>query len=444
MSQWLTQALERISLIRQAGTVQFEHRAQWLMPSWRVVVSVILILVLLITLAFEGSDIWRHIGEMWRWYKGTAKAPFEAIAPLITLTTAVGAGFFAMHQHFQTLGADRERRITETYSKAVEQLAHANIEVRLGGIYTLERISRESPKDYWTIMETLTAFVRDRARQQEPDGTTLGTMARFCVDNEAAQTRKRPLTDIAAVLAIIVRRDRENQRRERDNGWRFDLRETDLRGADLEGVNLREANLRGANLSQANLRRADLSVADLSEANLQGADLMGANLNGYPVLRRTYRLENDTYIEDVHSELGRTSLWKANLEDAGLIHTHLEDANLTEARLGGKIMIGDAHLQRAWLRKAHLEGAKLLRVNLEEADLSGANLTGAMFVSVKARGADLRDAHLEGAKLRGADLEGVDLATSCGDAHTELPDGVLRPASWPPNQRATALLHEGR
>jgi hypothetical protein len=37
----------------------------------------------------------------------------------------------------------------------VEQLGSDKPEVRLGGIYSLERISKESPADYWTVMENL-------------------------------------------------------------------------------------------------------------------------------------------------------------------------------------------------------------------------------------------------------------------------------------------------
>jgi hypothetical protein len=36
------------------------------------------------------------------------------------------------------------RRITESFSKAVEQLGSDKLEVRLGGTYSLERISKES------------------------------------------------------------------------------------------------------------------------------------------------------------------------------------------------------------------------------------------------------------------------------------------------------------
>ena len=64
----------------------------------------------------------------------------------------------------------RRRRITESFSKATEQFGSDKLEVRLGGIYTLERISQGSPSDYWTVMENLTAFIRERTR---PEATRL-------------------------------------------------------------------------------------------------------------------------------------------------------------------------------------------------------------------------------------------------------------------------------
>ena len=81
------------------------------------------------------------------------------------------------------------------------------IEVRLGGIYTLERISRESPDDYWTVMETLCAFVRERARWKAPEEASSETVARFYNKSETTENRRGPPTDISAVLAVICRRD---------------------------------------------------------------------------------------------------------------------------------------------------------------------------------------------------------------------------------------------
>ena len=39
--------------------------------------------------------------------------------------------------------------------------------IRLGGIYALERIARDSEKDHGPIMEVLTAYVREKAPRKK-------------------------------------------------------------------------------------------------------------------------------------------------------------------------------------------------------------------------------------------------------------------------------------
>jgi len=73
------------------------------------------------------------------------------------------------------------RHVTDTFGKAVEQLGSDKMEVRIGGIYTLERLAREaSPQGtdvtaeeasdlYWAVTENLTAFVRERTQRTEAE-----------------------------------------------------------------------------------------------------------------------------------------------------------------------------------------------------------------------------------------------------------------------------------
>jgi hypothetical protein len=61
----------------------------------------------------------------------------------------------------------QEEQITERFTRAIEQLGSDKVSIRLGGIYALERIANDSDKDYWPIMETLTACVRERAPWRE-------------------------------------------------------------------------------------------------------------------------------------------------------------------------------------------------------------------------------------------------------------------------------------
>src|SRR5262245_4941285 len=60
----------------------------------------------------------------------------------------------------------REGQITDRFTKAIAQLGEQGPEklaVRLGGIYALERIAKDSKDDHWPIMEVLTAYVRETA-----------------------------------------------------------------------------------------------------------------------------------------------------------------------------------------------------------------------------------------------------------------------------------------
>jgi hypothetical protein len=106
---------------------------------------------------------------------GVVTYPNAAIVnPIVAGLGAAGAIYAALRQaqtatrrHEAQTEADRQRRITESFSKAIEQLGSDKLEVRLGGIYALERISQESPQDHRTVIENLTAFVRQRTQRTE-------------------------------------------------------------------------------------------------------------------------------------------------------------------------------------------------------------------------------------------------------------------------------------
>ena len=58
--------------------------------------------------------------------------------------------------------------MTDRYTKAIEQLGSDKLDVRIGGIYALERIARDSPRDHPTVMEVLSAFIRDHSHDPWP------------------------------------------------------------------------------------------------------------------------------------------------------------------------------------------------------------------------------------------------------------------------------------
>jgi hypothetical protein len=230
-----------------------------------------------------------------------------------TFIQVVGGAFalFALYLTFRRVKVAEQGHITDRYTKAIEQLGamkaenKPNVEVRLGAIYALERIAQDSPRDHWTIMEVLTAYVRQNAPAPVGDLTE--------EENKAANT-KGPATEIQAILTVLGRR-------RRDSGREQEGQQLDLRFSDLRGANFRDAHMEGARFNVAHVEGAYFS-----EAHVEGASFVGAHAEG-------------------------ASFWSAHVEGANFILAHVEGARFDGAHVEGAIF-GVAHLERADFQRA--------------------------------------------------------------------------------------------
>jgi hypothetical protein len=223
----------------------------------------------------------------------------------------------------------QEGQITERFTRAVDQLGQPGsdrLDVRLGGIYALERIAHDSPTHRLAVIEILAAFVRGHAPW--PPRLPGQYHADAPIDQVPSLQTRAP--DIQAALTVIGRRPT------RKDDPHLDLNETDLRRAELNDADLTNVQFAGANLTKAWLSRANLTDAGLIKANLTETWLAMANLT------ETWLVEaNLTKTQLTGANLTKSWLMGANLTKAQLI-----DANLTGARLGG------ANLTQTRLRKA--------------------------------------------------------------------------------------------
>jgi uncharacterized protein YjbI with pentapeptide repeats len=399
-----------------------------------------------------------------------------------------------IHIGSQNTRLSQDKLVAKRFISAIAQLGHEKIETRIGAIYCLERVAQDFPKEHWTIMEILTAFVRENApirkretpKEEESPSTTFGKQKGaahsippldFNFHDESPKIR----TDIQIALTVIGRRnalqDRENQKldlrntdmRRADllgaNLEQADLRESDLCGADLRGSNLSkadlegaklsgsilyeanlfQANLHGVNLSWANLNRANLCGANLRAANLSGASLRAANLQGANLYKAnlqqaTLKVANLSRAKLFLANLQGAKLGKANLHMTGLIGANLQGANLNGANLSGANLnaaklqqteVYFADLSEASLTEADLYQATLIGANLSRAILYEANLHSANLMGANLSGTNLCDVKLEGAILTGVkNLESQQITAALGDRTTRLPDYVEVPTHW--------------
>jgi hypothetical protein len=171
-------------------------------------------------------------------------------------------------EHTQrTLELTEQGQITERFTRAIDQLGATDettgkprLEIRLGGVYALERIAWDSPeRDYSTVMEVLTAYVRKNTTQAP--GPSEGSSDEASTSNEAPAEAdigakqpapppepRRPTADIQAILDVLSRTQARTLEEDRTS---LDLREADLQGASLQGADLREAKVTDEQLAHA-------------------------------------------------------------------------------------------------------------------------------------------------------------------------------------------------
>jgi uncharacterized protein YjbI with pentapeptide repeats len=372
-----------------------KRRARWsqVIRGLIGVAAVVLALAIVWALLVPGTD-WLARHDMSSAKGALTTARDAARGRLLTL----GAGLLAAGALLFTarnFTLSREGQVTDRYTKAVEQLGSKELDVRIGGVYALERIARDSAKDHPTVMEVLTAFIRMHSREpwSPPD------------PGSPAQERSiRP--DVQAAVTVVRRRDAKRDIQP------IDLAGADLTGVTLTGADLPRADLTGANLTGANLTDADLHHATLHHADLTGADLTDADLTGANLPRAVL----------TDATLPRADLPRADLTNADLTNAVLHHANLTDAVLDGANLDG-ANLASANLAGAHFDGADLTNATLTLAVLAGAVLPQANLTGAYLPQADLTGAELGGANLYRAELTRVDLTDVRWPEEKPVPEG---------------------
>ncbi|KKG13800.1 hypothetical protein EO98_12850 [Methanosarcina sp. 2.H.T.1A.6] len=274
------------------------------------------------------------------------------------------------------LKVSQEGQITERFTRAIDQLGNKKMEIRLGGVYALERIANESEKDYWPIMRILAAYIREKSPLKKEN-----------TEHKDAEEQKKDetlSTDIQVILEVIC-----------------NLKHSFNEKLDLRNSNMRKAQLSRAHLEWADLSGADIWGADLVEAHLESTQLYKAHLEDAILVRA--HLENADMRE---AHLERAYLQGIDLKDATLIGAHLEDVHLENSVLV-RAFLEETHLDRAYLEGAHLEYSHLKGAYLNDAHLKGIHLEIANLEGIHLKGADLEGVHFEGADLRGANLKGA-------------------------------------
>jgi uncharacterized protein YjbI with pentapeptide repeats len=264
--------------------------------------------------------------------------------------------------------------ITERIMKAVEGLGAEkiikdeqgektvpNLEVRIGAIYSLERIAQDSLRDHIQIMEILCAYVRENApaglSKTKPKNLGLSSFILRHPISTWAQELSPPRVDLQVILDVLGRRTRIQIQSERNAkshfntiGYRLDLRRTCLQASDFTGKNFDYARFSDSSLDGATLNGAYFRNASFSRARLHGVVAANVDMQNCDLFKA--QLEAVTF-KDV------------NLRGAELYVTNFDFSRLYSVQFKGSSNLQTGSLQFASLMKVDLTGLDLKQDDLE-------------------------------------------------------------------------------
>ncbi|MBJ2151005.1 pentapeptide repeat-containing protein [Paracoccus sp. IB05] len=202
----------------------------------------------------------------------------------------------------RTVSFQKEGHMTDRISKAVEQLGaektvkadtredgktiertEPNIEVRVGGLLSLERIAEDSMRfdtgrDHIRVMQIICAYLR----QNSPMKTLKPSQTPFSI--------RTPRLDLQIATDVLCRRTAEQRHLETNRRYRLELS-----GVDFDGMTLTKGDFTGALMIRCRFEAAYLDHANLTGARLHGSLLNFANL-AQTVMRGTH-LDNAVYTQ---------------------------------------------------------------------------------------------------------------------------------------------------
>lgn len=239
-------------------------------------------------------------------------------------------------------------QITDRYAKAVEMLSAPEARTRIGGIYALSRIAKDSPsRDFIPVMDTLCEFVRNPPyRKERSEREAERRNVERLESEEAVDPAPVLCPDIHAAIHVINERLEDYGRPNYEPNFRRAV--------------FRELDLTGLRFSEASTFRADFSFCDLSGSVFENAFLNEAIFEG--------------------ATLVGTIFYNSHLRRANFRGAQLVNANLSRARLIGACL-ANANLNGADLTEANLERADLTSARFYHARLHNANLAGSTITS---------------------------------------------------------------
>ena len=273
---------------------------------------------------------------------------------------------------YKTYILSNEQQITNRFTETIKLLSNENKEIRIGALYALERLSKDSEKDKISILQIINAYVRNHAPRVTKDlFKQYIDSAKAADDDEYSCSYFHPSNKIYVFHPDTTKQELDIQVAITILGTNnFGLLPLNFTNLDFRAINFRELNLSNSDFSYC-----DLTSDDFGKAVLDSCKFDRAVAN--KTIFATAKIRKSSFATSL--------LQEANFYQADLSNSHFSAGSCCYDCQFGEAIFRNGDIRSVDLRRALFWDADLTNIFIEFAPLDSINLDRTIL-----NGADLR------------------------------------------------------
>ncbi len=252
---------------------------------------------------------------------------------------------------------DRLARSDERFSKAVDMVASSSEAIRVGGLYSLEKLTQEDPETYYTtVIDIVTLFIRNRMSEMQDSITDY---VNSFSEDEIPKQRRLPV-DVHAALNVISRRDwieKINPSFENIHQDTIDLSHLDFSCFILDSIIFNNTNISNSHFKFCSMNNTVLN-------NISANNSVFSNINSYKIVI--------TNSEIIDTQMNSSKFIFATIQNSDFYTTDFTSCNFDETEI-----------KKCEFGGSYFNFSSFLDTEIENCSFHHSELNGVKFISTK-------------------------------------------------------------
>lgn len=350
-------------------------------------------------------------------------AYLRSVAAKDAADAALQASKTAQEKEDRERELDRATQFSESFGRAVEQLGHQDVSVRLGALHALALLAEQSSREHWPIVSILASHVRGASDPAFPG------------------ERAAKHLEIQLCINVLSRRNKEYD----DPKDVLDLRGSDLRKIEFADGDFSKGRFVSSNFAGARLKSSSFAECDFSECVFDRVDIESSKFFAAVFDKAKWHggIVKDadlTSTKFVFNDIKSVRFLRADFSDSYVLWIGATNLKFFNCK-GIEANWSHSGFKQLEMKDCDFTGANFTCCTLEKSQLAETNLRLSNFGEAEISGANFWNVAFDEAKFSDAKFVDCGFSMTSFSKSTLPPNQIEATRTIPPTHNISESLH---